>query len=101
MYPNRVGGIAATCAEAFRPYSPVLANLTGKHDAEASARAEALDVWKTNPAVDELIGEKLAQETGIAALARRIDDHRAIGRGKLQAAENGCCVAGAQTLPSR
>ncbi len=29
MYPNRVGGIAATCAEAFRPYSPVLANLTG------------------------------------------------------------------------
>ncbi|MCU1587629.1 MAG: hypothetical protein JWN31_1122 [Frankiales bacterium] len=29
MYPNRVGGIAATCAEAFRPYSPLLANLTG------------------------------------------------------------------------
>ncbi|MDI1360858.1 amino acid permease [Methylotenera sp.] len=29
MYPNKVGGIAATCAEAFRPYSPVLANLTG------------------------------------------------------------------------
>jgi len=29
MWPNRVGGIAATCAEAFRPYSPVLANLTG------------------------------------------------------------------------
>ena len=29
MFPNRVGGIAATCAEAFRPYSPVLANLTG------------------------------------------------------------------------
>jgi signal transduction histidine kinase/CheY-like chemotaxis protein len=29
MYPNRVGGIAATCAEAFRPYSPVLANLAG------------------------------------------------------------------------
>ena len=29
MYPNRVGGIAATCAEAFKPYSPVLANLTG------------------------------------------------------------------------
>jgi hypothetical protein len=26
MWPNRVGGIAATCAEAFRPYSPVLAN---------------------------------------------------------------------------
>jgi hypothetical protein len=24
-----LGGIAATCAEAFRPYSPVLANLTG------------------------------------------------------------------------
>jgi amino acid transporter len=29
MHPNRVGGIAATCAEAFRPYGPVLANLTG------------------------------------------------------------------------
>ena len=29
MYPNRVGGISATCADAFRPYSPVLANLTG------------------------------------------------------------------------
>src|SRR5262249_23092065 len=29
LYPNRVGGIAATCAEAFRPYSPILANLAG------------------------------------------------------------------------
>ena len=29
MYPNRVGGIAASCTEAFRPYSAVLANLTG------------------------------------------------------------------------
>jgi diguanylate cyclase (GGDEF)-like protein/PAS domain S-box-containing protein len=29
MNPHRVGGIAATCTEAFRPYSPVLANLTG------------------------------------------------------------------------
>ena len=29
MYPNRIGGISATCAEAFKPYSPVLANLTG------------------------------------------------------------------------
>ena len=29
MYPNRVGGIAASCSEAFRPYAPVLANLTG------------------------------------------------------------------------
>ncbi|MDP9344687.1 MAG: amino acid permease [Actinomycetota bacterium] len=29
MWPGRVGGIAATCAEAFRPYNPVLANLTG------------------------------------------------------------------------
>ena len=29
MFPNRVGGIAASCSEAFRPYSPVLANLTG------------------------------------------------------------------------
>ena len=29
MYPHRVGGIAATCSEAFRPYSRVLANLAG------------------------------------------------------------------------
>jgi hypothetical protein len=29
MYPQRVGGISATCVEAFRPYSRVLANLTG------------------------------------------------------------------------
>jgi signal transduction histidine kinase len=29
MWPDRVGGIAAACAEAFRPYAPVLANLTG------------------------------------------------------------------------
>jgi len=29
MWPERVGGIAATCVEAFRPYTPVLANLTG------------------------------------------------------------------------
>ena len=29
MWPNRVGGIAATCGEAFRPYSAVLANLAG------------------------------------------------------------------------
>jgi signal transduction histidine kinase/amino acid transporter/ActR/RegA family two-component response regulator len=29
MWPNRVGGIAATCGEAFRPYAPVLANLAG------------------------------------------------------------------------
>src|SRR5438876_3934545 len=27
MWPNRVGGIAATCSEAFRPYSPVLSGL--------------------------------------------------------------------------
>lgn len=29
MWPNRVGGISAACAEAFRPYSPVLSVLTG------------------------------------------------------------------------
>jgi diguanylate cyclase (GGDEF)-like protein len=29
MWPNRVGGISATCAEAFRPYSPMLSALTG------------------------------------------------------------------------
>lgn len=29
MWPNRVGGISAACAEAFRPYNPVLAVLTG------------------------------------------------------------------------
>src|SRR3954451_21996770 len=29
MWPERVGGIASSCAEAFRRYNPVLANLTG------------------------------------------------------------------------
>jgi len=29
LSPNRVGGIAAACSEAFRPYSPVLSALTG------------------------------------------------------------------------
>src|SRR5689334_12936959 len=29
MWPDRVGGIAATCGEAFRPYAPLLGNLTG------------------------------------------------------------------------
>ncbi len=29
MWPDRVGGIAASCSEAFEPYSPVLANLAG------------------------------------------------------------------------
>src|ERR1700740_2202835 len=29
MWPNRVGGIAAACSEAFRPYNPVLSALTG------------------------------------------------------------------------
>jgi diguanylate cyclase (GGDEF)-like protein len=29
LSPNRVGGIAAACTDAFRPYSPVLSALTG------------------------------------------------------------------------
>ncbi len=29
LSPNRVGGIAAACTEAFRPYSLVLSALTG------------------------------------------------------------------------
>jgi diguanylate cyclase (GGDEF)-like protein len=29
MWPNRVGGIAAACSEAFRPYSAVLSSLAG------------------------------------------------------------------------
>jgi len=29
MWPNRVGGISGACAEAFRPYNPVLSVLTG------------------------------------------------------------------------
>ncbi len=29
MWPNRVGGIAAGCTDAFRPYNPVLTALTG------------------------------------------------------------------------
>ena len=29
MWPNRIGGIAGACSEAFRPYNPVLSALTG------------------------------------------------------------------------
>ena len=29
LFPNRVGGIAASCTEAFRPYSPIVATLAG------------------------------------------------------------------------
>lgn len=29
MYPNRVGGIASACIDAFAPYNPILANLAG------------------------------------------------------------------------
>src|SRR6478735_5123706 len=29
MWPDRVGGISGACAEAFRPYNPVLSALTG------------------------------------------------------------------------
>lgn len=29
MWRDRVGGISATCAEAFKPYAPILANLAG------------------------------------------------------------------------
>ena len=29
LYPNRVGGIAAACSEAFKRYSPILANIAG------------------------------------------------------------------------
>jgi signal transduction histidine kinase/DNA-binding NarL/FixJ family response regulator len=29
MSPNRVGGIAASCAEAFKPYNPMLSTITG------------------------------------------------------------------------
>lgn len=54
MYPHRVGGIAATCAEAFRPISPILANLTGVSywwgwvpycSATALVAASAIKAW--------------------------------------------------------
>jgi len=41
MWPGRVGGIAATCAEAFKPYSPVLANLTASATGGAGSRPAA------------------------------------------------------------
>ena len=46
MWPNRVGGIAATCAEAFRPYSPVLAN--ARFDDTASEWLRGKTVWEGN-----------------------------------------------------
>ncbi len=43
-------------------YKAVLAHLRYESAAEQSARAEALSTWKENPAVDYLIGKKLAQK---------------------------------------
>ncbi len=50
-------------------YRAVLAHLRHDDDAEAAARAEALRTWATNPRVDFLIGEKLAQKYRFAEAA--------------------------------
>ncbi len=47
--------------EAFA-YRAVLANLRGDEPAAATARAEALKPWPTNPEVPHLIGRKLSQK---------------------------------------
>jgi len=54
MFPEKVGGIAAACSEAFRPYGAVLSNLTGvaywwgwipTGSLTAILAAEALHAW--------------------------------------------------------
>jgi predicted Zn-dependent protease len=50
-------------------YRAVLAHLRNDIFTEASARAQALRTWQTNPHVDYLIGEKLAQKYRFAEAA--------------------------------
>lgn len=52
-------------------YRAVLAHLRNDADAEAEARAKALEFWKTNPRVDHLIGRKLSQKYRFAEGAAR------------------------------
>ena len=85
MYPNSVGGIAATCSEAFRPYSPVLANLTGTCywwgwvptcGLTALFAASALHHWYlpmlpiTGMAIVIVLGFMLLNLSGVARTAR-------------------------------
>jgi diguanylate cyclase (GGDEF)-like protein len=85
MYPNRVGGIAAVCSEAFRPYSPVLANLTGTCywwgwvptcGLTALFAASALHHWYlpmlpiTGMAIVIVLGFMLLNLSGVARTAR-------------------------------
>jgi tetratricopeptide (TPR) repeat protein len=43
-------------------YRAVLAHLAGDEQAQAAARAKALEPWPTNPLVDHLIGRKLSDK---------------------------------------
>lgn len=76
MWPNRVGGISAACAEAFRPYNPVLASLTGTCywwgwiptcGLTALLSASALQQWYFPNAPVEIVAISiLAAFTGVA-----------------------------------
>ena len=79
MWPNRVGGISAACAEAFRPYNPVLSALTGTCywwalDSDCGLTA-LLSAWGVLPRTAQFFGlagpqsvlkSGAAQETGEA-----------------------------------
>ena len=43
-------------------FQAVLAHLRNDNDGEAAARRSALELWKTNPEVDHLIGRELSQK---------------------------------------
>ena len=85
MWPDRVGGIAATCAEAFRRYNPVLSNLTGvcywwgwvpTCGLTALLSAEALHAWYLPAvpvpplAVGIVVAFAVLNLTGIARVTR-------------------------------
>jgi hypothetical protein len=75
MYPNRVGGIAATCAEAFRPYSAVLAKPDGcllLVGLGADLRAHSLAVGVSDqPMVFSLVPDTASGDMPRSALHRR------------------------------
>jgi len=58
---DRVAAINAALPELWC-YRAVLAHLAGDEQAQAAARAKALEPWPTNPAVDHLIGRKLSEK---------------------------------------
>ena len=73
-------------------YRAVLAHLRSDAAAESQSREKALRFWKTNPAVDHLIGEKLSQKyrfsEGAAAQRQALQFDQSFLPSKIQLAQD-------------